>query len=127
MKDTHDLFMEVSAVFEGPVLLYSGGTSLSLCEKDECLDNIYSFLTKDIELVLFYKKQSNIYADDMCDFCGQYYEGVRGHRCSRCLTKVYCGVNCRDLDWKVHKLVCREGEEERKKVGREERSLTGSC
>ena len=36
---------------------------------------------------------------------------------SRCLTKVYCGEQCRDLDWGVHKLVCREGEEGRKKKG----------
>ena len=40
-----------------------------------------------------------------------------GRRCSRCLTKVYCGEECRDLDWVEHKQVCREGEVQRKRKG----------
>ena len=60
------------------------------------------------------------------DYCAMYYKGVRGKRCSRCLTKVYCGEDCRDLDWRVHKLVCREGEVERKKkAGQQGRKQEG--
>ena len=40
----------------------------------------------------------------------------KGRRCSRCLTNVYCGEECRDPDWVVHKMVCRE-EERKRKVG----------
>jgi len=56
-----------------------------------------------------------------CDNCGLIRSMV--HRCSRCLTKVYCGVECRDEDWrKVHKLVCRKGEVQRKiKGGKQDR------
>ena len=39
VKDIYDLFMEVPAAFNGPVLLFSDGTSLSLCEKNERLDS----------------------------------------------------------------------------------------
>ena len=53
-----------------------------------------------------------------CDYCVMPgSSGNKGHRCSRCLTKVYCGRECRDLDWRVHKFECSEGEEERKKKG----------
>ena len=54
-----------------------------------------------------------------CDSCALPDKG-KGHRCSRCLTKKYCGDQCRMEDWeKVHKLVCREGEVARmKKHGR---------
>ena len=45
-----------------------------------------------------------------CDFCYRCYKGVRGKRCATCRTKVYCGAECRALDWKVHKFVCRGGE-----------------
>ena len=45
-----------------------------------------------------------------CDFCYRCYKGVRGKRCATCRTKVYCGGECRALDWKVHKFVCRVGE-----------------
>ena len=58
--------------------------------------------------------------------CAQFYTEVRGHRCSQCLTKVYCGEECRDKDWAVHKLVCRAGEESRKvKGGKLQRKLEG--
>lgn len=51
---------------------------------------------------------------ECCDYCGQAYRGRVGHRCSRCLTKLYCGEECRDQDqdWGVHKLSCKEGEED---------------
>ena len=54
----------------------------------------------------------------LCDYCGlPWTSGNMGRRCSRCLTKVYCGEECRDQDWVVHKLMCREGEVERKRKG----------
>jgi len=54
-----------------------------------------------------------------CDNCGLTRSMV--HRCSRCLTKVYCGVECRDEDWrKVHNVVCRKGEVPRKIKGGEQ-------
>ena len=37
-----------------------------------------------------------------------------GHRCSRCLTKYYCGKACLDEDWIIHKEACVKVE--RKKI-----------
>merc|ERR1712142_70183 len=39
-----------------------------------------------------------------CDNCFKSTADV--HRCSKCLTKLYCGTKCRDEDWPIHKYVC---------------------
>ena len=55
-----------------------------------------------------------------CDNCGLPVEKM--HRCTRCLTKLYCGVQCRDQDWeKVHRQVCRKGETRKVKSGNQDR------
>ena len=52
---------------------------------------------------------------------------MKGHRCSTCLTKLYCGEECRNQDWVVHQLVCREGEVGRKiRGGQQERKQDGN-
>jgi len=48
-----------------------------------------------------------------CDFC--FKRAVKVYRCSRCLTKNWCGKECQLEDWKTsHKEFCREGYEKRK-------------
>ena len=39
-----------------------------------------------------------------CDF--GFKSSSKLHRCSKCLTKLYCGKACIDEDWPIHKLVC---------------------
>ena len=48
------------------------------------------------------------------------------HRCTKCMTKYYCGVECSDEDWvKVHKMVCKEGQDRKIKCGKQERKERG--
>jgi len=111
---------------DGPVLVFGLATCLSVCGKlclQQCRARILE-TEKDVEGT--YLKIYAKYWKDRCDYCAMHYQGVRGKRCSRCLTKVYCGEDCRDQDWEVHKLVCREGEVERKKkTGQQERKQEG--
>jgi len=111
---------------DGPVMMFGNTTCLSVCGKlcaQQCRARILE-IEKDIGAT--YLKIYAKYRKDRCDYCAMYYQGVRGKRCSRCLTKVYCGEDCRDQDWGVHKLVCREGEVERKKkAGQQERKQEG--
>ena len=50
-----------------------------------------------------------------CDFCSKLPPRGGGHHCSKCLTVMYCSVNCLDQDREIHKEFCREEVEERKK------------
>ena len=59
-----------------------------------------------------------------CDNC--FKVGRKGHRCSKCLTKIYCTKECQREDFKVHNMICRVEEVERKKKGdRREREEVG--
>lgn len=52
--------------------------------------------------------------------------GVPTVYCSKCLTKLYCGDQCRDEDWeKVHRKVCKKGEDRKVKGGYQERKKKG--
>ena len=108
-------------------LIFTTRIILSLCGKASCMENISKIEQKEDNLQLLYSRLGYEHGLDMCDFCTQHYQGVRGHRCSGCKTKLYCGEECRDQDWGVHKLVCRKGEEARKKKGgSKERRQKGS-
>jgi len=63
----------------------------------------------------------------ICDTCHLPSTTGKVHRCTRCLTKQYCGVQCRDKDWvKVHKDLCRKNEVKRKvKGGKDHRKEEG--
>ena len=114
---------------EGPVLVFSN-IILSLCGKTKCYKSrkYLKIEEENDNLGDVYNKLGSEFARDMCDYCSQYHRGVRGHRCSQCLTKVYCGVGCKDKDWEtVHHVICRKGEESRKKKMRKDgRKLKGN-
>jgi len=110
-------------------LLHFGIITAAVCSKVLCVESVDGILSNQETkgLILTYGKLYLELNGDRCDFCALNYSGVRGHRCSKCKTKVYCGEQCRDLDWGVHKLVCREGEEVRKrKAGKQRRKQMGS-
>jgi len=109
-------------------VLLLGNITLILCGrcKYDCLNCVELRDTEEL-FCLEYTRQAFEFGGDCCDYCGLHYKGSRGHRCSRCLTKLYCGEPCRNQDWGVHKLVCREGEEGRKrKGGKKDRKQKGS-
>ena len=97
-------------VRHGTALIFTGRVILSLCSKARCWQIWSKIVKEDQNLMLIHGKLGYEFAADMCDYCAQTHMGVRGHRCSRCLTKVYSGEQCRGKDWGVHKLVCREKE-----------------
>jgi len=101
-----------------PVLVF-GNVRAVLCEGPMCAEEIKEELNAhDSDLRDLYTRGFFECIALLCDHCGlPGSRGNMGHRCSRCLTKVYCGEECRNQDWVVHKMVCREGEEERKIKG----------
>jgi len=67
-----------------------------------------------------YIQISTVCKGSICDGC--HLPSTKIHRCTRCLTKQYCGVQCRDKDWaKVHSQVCRNDEIIRKRKGGQEK------
>jgi len=97
-----------------PVAMCQGHVIKYHCGKDSCrkamvdkhaMENM-SVLMPMIEEIKKYKK-------NRCDWCKTLKKEV--HRCSRCLTKVYCNKECLKLDWeKVHHKVCKEKPDIRK-------------
>ena len=74
------------------VLLF-GNITLILCGR--CKLACVEIRETEELLWLKYTSQASAYGGDRCDYCGLHYKGSRGHRCSRCLTKLYCGEQCR--------------------------------
>jgi hypothetical protein len=75
----------------------------------------YNFITH------LYMKTSFESRFQRCDYCCLPSKGCI-HRCTGCLTKLYCGEQCRDEDWEmVHRKVCKKGEVSKVKGGKQER------
>ena len=100
------------------LLLVPGAMHVVMCTKPGCWEQLGRI--RDVEVFQLYKLYLEVqvaHSMENCDYCGQNYRGRVGHRCSRCLTKLYCGEECRVQDWGVHRLNCKEGKEDRKKKG----------
>jgi len=97
-----------------PVAMCQGSIFKFHCGKNRCREDMVSKHTKDQVVI----SQTTIkyiqdHKKDRCDWCSTMKRKV--HRCSRCLTKVYCSQECLNMDWKkVHKEVCREAPDTRK-------------
>ena len=63
----------------------------------------------------------------ICDNCNLIKRKKgEGHRCSKCLTKLYCSDECMEEDAKVHVKICRKREVEwKKKEDRSKRKENG--
>ena len=123
----NDLGSSISNLGDGSFLVFLSSAILGLCDQTKCRKKCDEVVKEEKDLCFFYAKVGYEYAEDVCDYCNQCYLGGKVHRCSRCLTKVYCGKDCRDKAWPVHKLACRKGEEKRKvKACKEERKQKGS-
>ena len=111
---------------EKPFLMF-GLVRASFCGKAVCSNRRKEILVTYVKFGMLYARmfcESILYTCGYCAMPGG--GGSKGHRCSKCLTKVYCGDECRNKDWGVHKLVCKEGEVKRKrKGGQQERKNDG--
>jgi len=94
-----------------PVLMFGKGVAFALCNRPSCVLSLergpYK-MTRD-KLRDFYVKLSFEYSGECCDYCEGINEEMRSHRCAKCKTKVYCGVECLNKD-KVHLMLCQEGD-----------------
>ena len=91
-------------------------TIFFVCGKEDCF--VKTMEDWNSAIVSYYE---NVLAYDKCDGCGRRSKTL--HRCGKCLTKYYCGTDCRDKDWTtVHRKTCMKGETVRKqKVGKQKR------
>ena len=85
------------------------------CGKSSCIHRLVSGPYKMIRDKLrdFYVQLHFEYSGEFCDYCEGMNEEMKSHRCNKCKTKVYCGMECRNKD-EVHLMVCQEGVDTRK-------------
>ena len=57
------------------------------------------------------------YSGEFCDYCDGMNGEMKSHRCNKCKTKVYCGMDCRNKD-EVHLRLCEEGDTRKHKTSR---------
>ena len=64
---------------------------------------------------------------DKCSFCGQASTTLKN--CARCLQVKYCGRECQQMHWKMHKLVCKVADknpQKQKSTSTEDKPCTSS-
>jgi len=106
---------------EVPSIYQSDLTQSYLCGEEECYKKVD---IRDDQISVSCLKTSYAARGSLCDYCFLVSSG-KVHRCTRCLTKYYCGVECRDQDWEVHRLGCEGGQERKVKGGQEDRKEEG--
>jgi len=84
-----------------------GFTSCKDCLSSQKLIDMLNF--DSIEVVDEMNSMTRTYR---CANC--FHFKSRMHRCSRCLTKLYCGKDCLQQDWAVHKFCCVKNGRKRK-------------
>lgn len=110
-----------------PVAICQGQLTKFHCGKEKCRTDVREMHVKDqVAIMQYVMKAIKEHRKDRCDWCNTLKRVV--HRCSKCLTKVYCSEECHDLDWeKVHKDICREKSDIRKlKMSRKSRVMEDS-
>ena len=83
-----------------------------ICEKPECVNKVHAMISKDMKNISF--------SPNYCDNC--FKRILKGHRCSRCLTKLYCGNDCIKSDWTTHKEFCKKNQR-KQKMNQKERTI----
>jgi len=102
--------------------IYQSYVQAYLCGEPDCFYQVDALDNKMYEIC---SRLSLGSVENICHNCFLMSSGSV-HRCTRCMTKYYCGEECRDEDWaKVHKLLCKEGQERKKKGGKQARNLKG--
>jgi len=102
--------------------IYQGFIPAYLCGDVGCYKQVHGLNNQVLKTCV---KINCELAEHSCDYCF-LVSRTTVHRCTRCLTKYYCGVECRDADWaKVHKLVCKKDQGRKVKSGKQERRQKG--
>ena len=109
-----------------PAVIIHGEAVYYLCGRRSCKQSIVeSSLEKELDDVREqYGTLGWEHRHEICDYCGQLNQEVRGHRCARCLTKVYCGLDCQRNDT-THLMMCKKGDERKKKRSNGKRKEKG--
>ena len=109
-----------------PAVIIHGSVVYYLCGSRSCKQSIVeSSLSKELDDVREqYGTLGWEHRHEICDYCGQLNQEVRGHRCARCLTKVYCGLDCQRNDT-THLMMCKKGDKRKKKRSNGKRKEKG--
>merc|ERR1712025_1376712 len=109
-----------------PVLMFGSGLAFSLCADFSCFQNIEDgpFREARLQMVVLYRRMQWEYQGEFCDYCGGVSQEVKSHRCAKCKTKVYCGLEWLNKD-KVHLMLCQEGETRKMKPSSRSRREEG--
>jgi len=109
-----------------PAVIFDWGVVYKLCCRDPCKVQSYedSFKRGIDALKKLYESLAPEHQNEKCDYCGRLNQEARGHRCSACLTKVYCDTECQGNDT-VHLKECKKGDQRKKKGGNERRKERG--
>ena len=102
---------------------FQGDVTACFCADVVCFDQVVGsrFWHTSNFIAHVYSKLSLDLSYHRCDHCFLPSKDSI-HRCTGCLTKLYCGELCRDEDWgKVHSQVCKRGEKRKKKGGKQQR------
>jgi len=100
-----------------PVLVLGSDVTYTLCGRETCFDqtSLDTFEAGRKELREVYKRLLGEHMKELCDYCGKLNHKARGLRCERCLTKLYCGVECQVKDSYHLQTKCEKGEKRKKK------------
>ena len=96
----------------GAIILAPLPALVFICGANRCVGEISKVLVPQISAV------TPSYSD--CDNCLRNVS--KGHRCSNCLTKFYCGKACLNEDWDIHKQGCLQVER-KERAEKQERLL----
>jgi len=109
-----------------PILMVNLVLLVTSCGRLDCLTPVFTAkMNKAIDQVYWvYTQFSELYRDDICDYCGEFNKEVRGYRCAGCKSKLYCGMGCYEKDT-VHHTLCEKGDGRKKKKGTDRRREEG--
>merc|ERR1719427_1568820 len=95
-----------------------------LCGRESCCD--HHSVPGGMELTKLYDTLFSEHFKELCDYCGMLNHKAKGLRCERCLTKLYCGVECQVKDtYHLQKIKCEKGEKRKKKRSDDSRKEVG--
>jgi len=95
-----------------PVIVLRQTTNYALCGRKMCFDiSEGSHCAGEKELYGLYVTLIGEHCRELCDYCGKLNHKAKGHRCGRCKTKLYCGVECQEKDtYHLEKIMCKKGD-----------------
>jgi len=118
----------ISLIIPGdPVIVLRRTVTFSHCGSETCIKYIQQdpFVSRVSELSNMYITLSGEHVQEICDYCGRLNYKAKGLRCARCLTKLYCGVECQVRDTYHLQVKCEKGEKRKKKRGDSRRKEEG--